>query len=91
MKKIILLAILAIVFQTRWLYNISKDLLAYATSMSSKKIFIEVYISEPTWYYSSQHGTHHDVYIYSSIAGVIETFYKLTEKPYWDYENGFDT
>lgn len=86
----------ALVFMTQWVYDISKKLFEYVKSLPEKKIVIEGYINEPTWYYSTQHGTHHDVYIYSCqvIFGKAdkdtETFFKLTEKPYWDYENGFD-
>lgn len=82
-----------IVFQTTWVYPISKELKEFIASLKDKKIIVEAYIHEPTWFYASQHGTHHDVYIFSSpckAADEHETFYKLTEKPYWDYENGFD-
>lgn len=86
----------AIVFQTCWVYDISKKLLEYVRNMYSKRIVIECYINEPTWYYASQHESKHDVYIYSCpvIFGEpdkeYECFYKLTEEPYWDYKNKFD-
>jgi ubiquinone/menaquinone biosynthesis C-methylase UbiE len=86
----------ALVFMTQWVYDISKKLFEYVKSLPEKKIVVEGYIHEPTWYYSTQHGTHHDVYIYScqvyrgEADKDTETFYKLTEQPYWDYENEFD-
>jgi hypothetical protein len=86
----------AIVFMTQWVYEIAKKLFAYIKALPQKKIVIEVYISEPTWYYKSQHGSKHDVYIYScqcywgEADKDTETFYKLTNKAYWDYENGFN-
>lgn len=85
-----------IVFQTTWVYEISNKLFDYVSSLPDKKIVVEVFINEPTWYYASQHGTHHDVYIYSCMTFYgdadkdTEKFYKLTDKPYWDYVNKFD-
>ena len=85
-----------IVFMTQWVYDISKKLLKYVELLKTQKIIVEVYISEPTWYYSSQHGTIHDVYIYScntywgEAKKETEKFYKITDKPYWDYDNKFD-
>lgn len=85
-----------IVFMTQWVYDISKTLFKYVSELEHKKSIVEVYISEPTWYYASQHGTHHDVYIYScnvhwgEADKDTEKFYKLTEEPYWDYKNNFD-
>lgn len=86
----------AIVFMTQWIYEVSRVLREFISELPDKKIIVEVYISNPSWYYSSQHGTHHDVYIYScdkwdwNKPKERETFYKLTEEPYWDYENKFD-
>lgn len=85
-----------IVFQTRWVYDISMKLLDYMRSISDKKIVIECYIGEPTWYYKHNHGTHHELYIYKCPVywgepdKKRECFYKITDKPYWDYENEFD-
>lgn len=82
----------AIVFQTTWVYEIANKLFQYVKSLPENKIVIECYINEPTWYYDNQHGSKHDVYIYSCDESnkQTETFYKLTNKPYWDYENGFN-
>jgi hypothetical protein len=85
-----------IVFQTTWTYEISNKLFDYVSSLPDKKVVIEVYINEPTWYYASQHGTHHDVYIYTCMTSYgevfkdSEKFFKLTDEPYWDYVNQFD-
>ena len=85
-----------IVFQTQWVYDISKKLFHYVKSLPEKKIVVEVYISEPTWYYKQQHGSKHDVYIYSCQVywgeddKETETFYRLTNKAYWDYKNNFN-
>jgi hypothetical protein len=84
------------VFQTQWVYDISKKLLEYVKSIPKKKIVVECYIYEPTWFYKRQHGSKHDVYVYS--CDVLfgeenkenETFYKLTNKPYWSYKNEFN-
>lgn len=80
----------AIVFMTQWLTETSKILTEYVRSLQTKKTVIQVYINEPTWYYASQHGSIHDVYIYQNMDGKYENFYKLTDKAYWDYENKFD-
>lgn len=86
----------AIVFMTQWVYKIANILFDYIKSLPEKKIVVEVFISEPTWYYKSQHGSKHDVYIYScqmyfgEAEKDTEEFYKLTNKPYWDYKNGFN-
>lgn len=86
----------AIVFQTQWVYDISKTLLKYVRALRDKKIVVECYINEPTWYYKQQHGSKHDVYIYScdvhwgEADKETETFYKLTNKPYWGYKNCFN-
>lgn len=88
----------ALVFQTRWVYEITKQLFTYVKGLTEKKIVVECYIKDPTWYYSSQHGTHHDVYIYTCFTHRgkaidrehSEKFYKLSKKAYWDYKNEFD-
>jgi hypothetical protein len=85
-----------IVFMTQWIYDISKKLLAYVESLPEKKTIVEVFIDEPSWYYAKQHGTKHDVFVYScqSYWGDpdkdTEKFYKITDNPYWDYKNKFD-
>lgn len=81
-----------IVFQTQWKIEISNKLLEYVKNLKDKKIIVEVYINEPTWYYKKQHGSKHDVYIYNFNEGFPEneSFYKLTNKPYWEYKNQFN-
>ncbi len=79
----------ALIFMTQWRTDTSKLLFKYVSSLEVKKIIIEVFIYEPHWYYASQHGTIHDVYIYQH-QRFSERFLKLTEKAYWDYENEFD-
>lgn len=86
----------AIVFQTQWVRKISTTLFDYVNGLRDKKVVIECYIHEPTWYYKKQHGSKHDVYIYTCLTDYgkankeSEEFYKLTNKPYWDYANRFD-
>lgn len=80
----------AIVFQTTWLTESSKKLYEYVSKLQQKLIVIEVYVNEPTWYYSSQHGTQHDVFIFQGLEHIDLEFYKLTNNPYWDYKNKFD-
>jgi hypothetical protein len=85
-----------IVFQTQWVYDISKKLFEYVKSLPEKKVIVEVYIYEPTWHYKKQHKSKHDVYIYScevmfgEAMKDTEEFYKLTNKPYWEYKNKFN-
>lgn len=84
----------AIVFMTQWVYEISKTMREFIADIQ-KKIIIEVYIGDPTWYYAKQHGTHHDVYIYTcrkywDSPKESESFYKLSDEPYWSYKNKFD-
>lgn len=85
-----------IVFQTQWVYYIAKKLFECVKALPQKKIVVECYINEPTWYYKRQHGSKHDVYIYScqvhwgEADKETEKFYKLTNKAYWDYKNGFN-
>lgn len=84
----------AIVFMTQWHSTVSKKIADYMFSIKEKKIVCQAYIHEPTWYYKPE--TIHDVYIYSCLVHwgkpdkEHETFYKLTEKAYWDYKNNFD-
>lgn len=86
----------AIVFMTQWVYDIAEKLFLYIKSLKEKKIVIEAYIAEPTWYYKNQHGSKYDVYIYScqvtwgEADKESEKFYKLTNNAYWDYKNKFD-
>ncbi|HUS48525.1 MAG TPA: hypothetical protein VMZ91_00025 [Candidatus Paceibacterota bacterium] len=83
-----------IVFMTQWVYEASKKIKEYMFALKDKKIVIEVYICEPTWYYKPRSA--HDVYIYScyrpwkSDPIEDEKFYKLSQKPYWDYKNKFN-
>lgn len=81
-----------IIFQTQWVFPISKKISEYCFSLRQPKIFIEVPVgSDPTWYYKPD-GIPHDVYFLR--IGVFKDdpwqFYKLSSKPYWDYENKFD-
>jgi hypothetical protein len=82
----------AIIFQTQWVYEVSQEIKRFAFGMKDKKIFIECYISEPTWYYKPK--VVHDVYIFK---GPLKwqsdediRFYKLSQKAYWDYKNKFN-
>lgn len=85
-----------IVFQTTWVHPSTTKLFEYISSLTEKKIIVECYLNNPTWYYARQHGSIHDVYIYScavyydTIIDESESFYQLTESPYWDYENKFN-
>src|SRR5574343_117976 len=78
----------SIVFMTQWVFDISKKLFTFVSSLEDKKTIVECYIYEPTWFYKSQHGTKHDVYIYTCdcdcFSKKIEShkFYLLTNKPY---------
>lgn len=86
----------AIVFMTQWVYEIAQKLFDYIKSLPEVKTIVEVYIDEPTWYYKKQHGSKHDVFIYSCQVHwgepdkESESFHKLTNKAYWDYKNDFD-
>lgn len=81
----------AIIFQTQWVYEISEEIKKFAFGMTTKKIFIECYISEPSWYYKPD--VIHDVYIFKGTLRYLDDemkFYKLSEEPYWDYKNKFN-
>jgi len=84
----------AIIFQTQWVYPVSKKLYEYMAALQEKKIVIECFINEPTWYYKPD--VVHDVYIYAYQdlqelwEGNGHKFYKLSETAYWDYINKFD-
>ena len=86
----------AIVFQTQWVYDVSKKLKEYMFASTDKKIVIECVIDEPTWYYKPKSA--HDVYfvkcpMYDFEAEAGDEFWefkKLSNKPYWDYKNKFD-
>lgn len=84
----------AIVFETTWATNVSKDLREYVTNLKDKKIIINVYINEPKLHYRIK-GIPHDIYIFTSADDEEDTwiateFYKLTNKPYWEYKNKFN-
>ena len=81
-----------IVFQTQWVYEVSKKIKEYAFSLKTPKIFIEVPVGrDPSFYYKPE-GIAHDIYFLR--VGLFSDedwqFYKLSNKPYWDYENKFD-
>jgi hypothetical protein len=86
----------AIVFSSQWITPLSVQLRDYIRRMKDKKIFVEIYIYEPTWYYKSQHNSVHDVFVFRTDTSYSEDkykyvkFYKLTNKPYWEYKNEFD-
>jgi len=82
-----------IIFMSQWVYDTSLKLRKYAFDMKNKKIFIECYISEPTWYYKP--NVVHDVYVLKPQQYDFEDesfwrFYKLSDKAFWAYENKFD-
>jgi hypothetical protein len=82
----------AIIFQTQWVYQVSQEIKKFAFGMKSKRIFIECYLSDPTWYFKPKVA--HDVYILKApLQWQTEEdmkFYKLSQKPYWDYKNKFN-
>ncbi len=50
-----------IVFQTQWVYEISKQLEQHLSTMKDKKIVIECYIHEPSWWHKPK--VVHDVFV----------------------------
>lgn len=84
----------AIVFQTQWVYEIARKLSQFLQDYKEKKIVIEVPVgADPTWYYLPK-GVVHDLY-FLQLANKDtwyqeDKFLKITDKPYWDYENNFD-
>jgi hypothetical protein len=54
-----------IAFQTTWTYEVSQTLREYLTKLKNKKIIIECYISEPTWWRKPK-GVIHDIYVLHS-------------------------
>jgi len=89
-----------IIFQTQWVMNISMEIRDYMFTLKAKKIVIEAYINDPTWYYKPR--SIHDVYIlmpnstlfmgqYEDDPTIYWKFYKLRpKKPFWTYKNNFD-
>lgn len=86
-----------LIFQTQWVYKVSKEISAYMFASKDKKIVIECYLGDPTWYYKPK--AVHDVYIckpparYDKDDVVNEDhwkFFKLSQKPYWEYKNKFN-
>ena len=82
-----------IIFQTTWTYEVSKQIHDFIASIKNdNKIIIENYINEPSWYYKPD--VIHDVFICKTPIETWEDmeweFYKLSDDPYWDYENKFD-
>jgi hypothetical protein len=84
-----------IVFMTQWVYPISKTISEYMRSLKKKKIVVQCYLGDPTWYYQPD-DVPHEIYIYKCMVQwgepdkETESFYKLSNKPYWDYKNNFD-
>lgn len=84
----------AICFMTQWVYEIAGTIRDYMFQLQSPKDVIEIYINEPSFYYAPE--TCHTVYIYTcdtyfgEAEKETEKFYKLSDKPYWDYKNKFD-
>jgi hypothetical protein len=85
-----------IVFMTQWVYDIAHKLRDFMFELKQPKIVIEIHVGkDPTWYYKPE-GIAHDLYAYQCLVNwgeadkETETFYKITDKAYWDYENEFD-
>lgn len=53
-----------IAFQTQWVYEVSHKLHEIVSNMKDKKIVVECYIGDPTWYVKPK--VVHDVYILKS-------------------------
>lgn len=79
----------AIVYMTQWVYQVSRDIKDYMLWLRESKIVIEIYISEPTWYYQLE-DVPHQMYIFCGYPPDSPEFYKLSRTPYWDYKNKFD-
>lgn len=74
-----------IAFQTQWVYEISKQLETALTKSKDKKIIVECYISEPSWY--RKPNVVHDVFVLDSHYYDMDTwkFNKLRlKKAYWE-------
>jgi len=83
-----------IIYQTTWTYEISKILEKYCWSLQKPKIFIEIPIGDPSFYYKPKELIH-DFYIFKHLPDFDDEFgptefYKITKKAYWEYENNFD-
>ncbi len=83
-----------IFFMTQWVYEISKKILEYVRNYQRPLDIIEICISEPTWYYKHQAGAdQHNIYWYRKPLDYSEDwerFFKLSNKPYWEYKNKFN-
>lgn len=54
-----------IAFQTTWTYEVSRVIEKYLRALKNKKIIIECYIYEPSWFYKPK-GIRHDMYALAS-------------------------
>jgi hypothetical protein len=54
-----------IAFETTWTYEISRKIEEYLTKSKDKKIIVECYISEPSWWRKPK-GVVHDMYALAS-------------------------
>jgi hypothetical protein len=74
-----------IAFQTTWTYEVSHKLSEYIQKLKDKKIVVECYIKEPTWFYKPK-GVVHDVYVLHSDEDMDTwEFNKLRiNKPIWE-------
>lgn len=84
-----------IIFQTQWVYSISTQIKKFMFALQTPKIVIECCLADPSWYYIPKNIVHY-LYILKAYepweeeGGREWEFYKITNKPYWDYKNKFN-
>lgn len=84
-----------VIFQTTWTYQITRDLHKFVSDLKDKKVIIEHYIHEPSWF--RKPDVVHDVYVLKTMEqfeedhGRVWEFYKLhNTKGIWELKNKFD-
>lgn len=79
-----------IAFQTTWTYESSHNFRKAILEIQKPLLILESYVAEPTLYYAIEDSPH-TFFIYKhSNEERRHKFYKLSQNPYWNYENGFD-
>lgn len=62
-----------IAFETTWTYEVSKNIEKFLTLSKDKKIIVECYICDPSWYYKPK-GVVHDMYVLDSYGDEMDNW-----------------
>ena len=62
-----------IAFETTWTYEVSRNIETFLTASKSKKIIVECYTNEPSWWVKPK-GVVHDMYALNSYGDDMDEF-----------------